>query len=373
MKGKIRAYLPESFTIDTTMIKNEYYAIGIMSGTSLDGLDISLCRYFIEKGKWNFSCIDCRFIEYDSEIRNRLKSCYNTSARELVKIDVDFASYIGNQVNSFISKQNIKIDLVASHGQTIFHSPVDGYSKQIGSGAVIASVTNLPVVSDFRQQDVTLGGQGAPLVPVGDKLLFGQYDACLNLGGFANISYDFDDTRIAFDICAVNIVLNMLAGKLGFNYDSDGELAAKGKLIPNLLKELGNMEYYSKSFPKSLGQEWIDTEIAPILDRYSAETVQNQISTYTMHICNQIAKVLNDAPGNTVIITGGGAKNKFIVHTLQESTKKNIVIPGNTVIDFKEAIIFGFLGVLRFRNETNCIAPVTGASRNSCTGALYIP
>lgn len=353
--------------------KNEYFAIGVMSGTSLDGLDIALCRYFLAEGKWQFECIETCFAEYDAAFKETIRSCYSASARELVKIDMLFARFVGEQVKDFLHKSKYSIDLVASHGQTIFHAPAEGYTTQIGSGAIISSMVGLPVVSDFRQQDVTLGGQGAPLVPVGDALLFNKYAACINLGGFANISYDFNHNRIAYDICAVNFILNRLAQKLGLAYDNSGTIALKGKTITPLLTELNSNEFYHRKFPKSLGQEWVEVNITPLLNRFSDEKTEDLIRTYSEHIAIQICNELEKVSGVNVLITGGGAKNKFMIDSIIQNTQKMIIVPDEKIIDFKEAIIFGFLGVLRLRNETNCFASVTGATKDSCTGALYVP
>lgn len=363
----------ESFFIDMSAEKNKYIALGVMSGTSLDGLDISLCNYYCENRIWGFDLIDSVFIEYNSEIRNRLRKAYDTTARELVEIDIEFGRYIGEKIIQFINKRKIIIDLIASHGQTIFHSPSEGYTKQIGSGAVISAITRLPVVSDFRQQDVTLGGQGAPLVPAGDALLFQQYGACLNLGGFANISYNLFNNRIAYDICAVNFVLNRLVGQKELEFDCDGVLSAGGKIIQGLLNELEQIDFYKKEPPKSLGQEWTENVIFPILKNYSIQPLENLLRTYSEHICLQLVKVLSTLSSDNILITGGGAKNKFLIKRISELTTKEIVIPSAALIDFKEAIVFGFLGVLRMRNEINCFASVTGAAKDSCTGAVYLP
>jgi anhydro-N-acetylmuramic acid kinase len=353
--------------------KNEYFAIGVMSGTSLDGLDIALSRYYLVNGKWKFECIDTCFSEYSPAFKEMLRSSYSTTARELVINDLAFANFVGEKVNKFLNKTDVKIDLIASHGQTIFHSPMDGYTAQIGSGAVIASITGLPVISDFRQQDVTHGGQGAPLVPVGDALLFSEYAACLNLGGFANISLVQENKRIAGDICAVNFVLNRLAQNLGQEFDREGEIAKRGKLIEDLLIELNSIDFYQKDFPKSIGQEWVEEKVWPLMQKYKHEKTENLIKTYSEHLCYKIAQIFEKVKGNSVLVTGGGTRNKFIIEMIANQTTKIIVVPDETIIDFKEAIVFGFLGVLRFRNEINCYASVTGARKDSCTGALYMP
>jgi anhydro-N-acetylmuramic acid kinase len=366
-------FLPENFTTKMDSEKDSIVAIGVMSGTSLDGLDISVCRYYKNQGKWKFECIDTRFVEYTAVFRNTIRNLYESSARQMAKFEVDFGRFIGEQVNDFLSNKKLKADLISSHGQTIFHSPAEGYTKQVGSGAVIASITGLPVVSDFRQQDVTLCGQGAPLVPIGDELLFSEYAACLNLGGFANISFRLENKRIAYDICAVNFVLNKLAGKLNREFDAGGKLASQGELLKELLDELEVLDFYTMAWPKSLGQEWLEKEVFTVLDKYSENRVEDLLHTYAHHISNQIASVLKNIGGQSVLVTGGGAKNDFLIELISKSTNKEIIVPEKEIIDFKEAIIFGFLGVLRVRHENNCLTSVTGAMRDSCTGAIYIP
>ncbi|MBN2484804.1 MAG: anhydro-N-acetylmuramic acid kinase [Bacteroidales bacterium] len=373
MKGTIHPLLQGNFIIDMENRKSEYLAIGAMSGTSLDGLDLSLCRYFFCNGQWDFELIDCSFVEYSPEMRLKLKGAYSALARVLVETDIEFGRYIGQQVKKFAQKNKFTPDLVASHGQTIFHSPSEGYTCQIGSGAVVASITGLPVVSDFRQQDVTLGGQGAPLVPIGDMLLFAKYGACLNIGGFANISYNSNNKRVAFDICAVNFVLNRLASLAGKDFDKDGEMASFGLPDKNLLAELSQIAYYGLVPPKSLGQEWADKHVLPMLERYSNIPLQNLLHTYTVHAAAEISKTFVGFVGETVLVTGGGAKNKYLVQKIQEYTCKQIIVPESQITDFKEAIIFGFLGVLRLRGDVNCISSVTGAHKDTSAGALYLP
>ena len=344
-----------------------------MSGTSLDGLDISLCKYYRKDKRWAYEFLDFECIPYSIDLVKKIRNVYDTSARKLVETDIELATYLGEKIAIFIENCKFSVDLIASHGQTIFHVPEKKYTCQIGSGAVIAAITGLPVISDFRQQDITLGGQGAPLVPIGDELLFGEYAACLNLGGFANISYNKDGRRLAFDICAVNFVLNHFARKKNLEYDCDGKLASEGSVNNELLDKLNDLDFYKKTSPKSLGQEWVENSVFPLMNNYKELTAEDLLRTYSEHICFQISKAFLAFAGEKVLVTGGGTKNSFIMERIRELSEKKIIIPDNNLIDFKEAIVFGFLGVLRFKNEINCLASVTGAKRDSCTGALYLP
>jgi anhydro-N-acetylmuramic acid kinase len=353
--------------------KKEWIVIGLMSGTSLDGLDIAACRFKKRSKNWEYEIIASNTIPYSDSIKAKLGSLMNSSAAEFAATDAFFAKFSGEQVNKFLLKNKIKADLIASHGHTVFHQPDNGFTSQIGNGAYIAAKTGIPTVSDFRTTDVAYGGQGAPLVPVGDKLLFAEYDFCLNLGGIANISFDKKGKRIAGDICPVNIVLNNLAGEKGKSYDKDGLLAARGKVNEVLLKKLNAFGFFRKGFPKSLGREWIDENFLPVLNKTSL-TVEDKLATVCEHIAFQIAQtILPGGKGKSLLITGGGALNKFLVKKISEHTKKNVkvVVPDVKIVSFKEALIFAFLGLKRVLGEANALSSVTGASSDSSGGAVY--
>jgi anhydro-N-acetylmuramic acid kinase len=274
---------------------------------------------------------------------------------------------LGKTANEFINTNRLEVDLVSSHGHTIFHQPQSGFTCQIGDGAAIAAECQKTVVCDFRSLDVALGGQGAPLVPIGDKLLFSNYEYCLNLGGIANISFSKNDNHIAFDICPVNQVLNRLASEFGFEYDNGGQLAQKGKILPQLLKELNNLPYYQQSYPKSLGKEWVDSAIWPIISQYQG--IENILCTFTEHAGIQIGDALNN-PGRA-LVTGGGTHNDFLIERINHYAKADIIIPDKKIIDFKEALIFAFLGLLRFEKQINTLKTATGAKKNSSGGCIY--
>lgn len=350
------------------MLHPSFRVIGLMSGTSLDGLDICLVQFSEGENGVSYSIESAETISYPGEWLANLKSAESCSGTELVRLHVAYGDFLGMQVKEFISRNKTTApDFIASHGHTIFHQPQSRLTFQLGSGASLAATSGIPVVCDFRSTDVALGGQGAPLVPIGDKLLFGEYNACLNLGGFANISFDANDKRIAFDICAVNYVMNRLAKRAGKMYDANGDLAASGNVIPELLEKLNAIPFYKMAAPKSLGREWAESSIFPLMK--NEWRVEDLLRTFAEHIALQIS-VCVPANGN-VLVTGGGAHNSFLIGLLREKCGNRIVVPDAMTIDFKEALVFAFLGWLRWNNKVNVLSTVTGAKGDSCSGAVY--
>ncbi len=348
---------------------NRYTAIGLMSGTSLDGVDIACCRFEYNAGKWEYDIIDATTVEYSDEWKNRLVNSMKSDAESLTLLNIEYGHYLGKLANDFIKKYGYTPDIISSHGHTVFHQPEKKLTLQIGDGAAIAAVTGITTVCDFRSTDVALGGQGAPLVPIGDKLLFSDYDYCINIGGIANISYEDKGKRIAYDICPANMALNYLSEKRRQKFDTDGRMAAAGNPDENLLSELNSLKYYNLNPPKSLGKEWVFDSFISIIEKHSV-SVEDLLNTVTEHIAEQISTILQK-PGKA-LITGGGANNTFLINRIKEKSKTEIVIPDRTLIDFKEALIFAFMGVLRLRNETNIFSSVTGARKDHCGGAVYI-
>jgi anhydro-N-acetylmuramic acid kinase len=350
-------------------------AVGVMSGTSVDGLDLALCR-FRKIANWHFDIVDAETISWpDSSWPEKLQEAETAGGYALMELHRDFGKFIGNAVNAFLNKTHgIRPDIIASHGHTIFHRPGEGITLQIGDGTLIAAITGIPTVSDFRRLDVALGGQGAPLVPVGDELLFSNYDYCLNLGGFANISFNMTGVRQAFDICPANIVLNRLARQVGRQFDPGGEIAASGTMVPELFDSLGKIEFYRQEGPRSLGREWVDDVFMPVADSFSVP-VNDKMRTICEHIATRIsASMQNRSDDASMLITGGGAKNKFLSGLIiKKVAPVNSVIPGDDLVDFKEALIFAFLGMLRTRNEINCLASVTGAAKDNSGGVIHYP
>lgn len=344
-------------------------SIGLMSGTSVDGLDVCCATFDKKDGKWSFT-IDCaRGFEYPLQLKRALVAdVQNMSALEFVAFHSAYGRFLGERVNDFMAEFGVRPDIIASHGSTVFHQPDKKIMFQIGDGAAIAAVTGLPTVSDFRRLDIMLGGQGAPLVPIGDNLLFGDYDYCLNIGGFSNISYLQGDKRIAFDVSPVNYVINRFCRQIGLEMDRDGEIASKGAVDEALLEKLDGLDYYSRPYPKSLGREWVEKNVFPLLDSCGLE-LADLLATYYEHCARQLARVTT--PGKSLLVTGGGAYNKFLIERMTALGGCRIIVPEPAVIEYKEALIFAFLGVLYMLNLPSCLSSVTGASKDNIGGMLF--
>lgn len=344
-----------------------FFVIGLMSGTSLDGLDICYAK-FQKKEKWRFEILSAETIPYGEPWKKKLQNAIHLAPEDLLTLDQEYGFFLGTETQDFITKKNISsLDLIASHGHTVFHQPQKQYTLQIGNGKAIQEIVQKPVVYDFRSQDVKMGGNGAPLVPIGDELLFSEYDACLNLGGFSNISFREQASRIAFDISPVNVVLNDYAHKLGKEYDENGAFAKEGRLNVQLLEALNALDFYQKKPPKSLGIEYVHREVFPLLKN---EIPKNILTTYTEHIAQQIAKVFNEHQLQKVLVTGGGTLNSYLIEKIREKSKAEIIIPKEELINFKEALIFAFMGVLRTLNEVNVLCSATGSSHDHSSGVM---
>ena len=359
------------------MNKEIYNVIGVMSGTSLDGVDLAHICFEIKDNKWTFNILECETISYNKNWIQDLKVAVDFSEEKLIKINENYTKLLASIISDFIKKHKIEnLDAVCSHGHTILHQPQNGFTLQIGNLPEIAKLLNKTVVCDFRVQDVQLGGQGAPLVPIGDSILFSGYDYCLNLGGFSNVSFEENGKRIAFDISPVNTVLNFYANKLGFDYDDKGKISQSGIMNEALLNELNSLAYYQKSFPKSLGFESVKEIILPLIENYKI-TTEDKMRTFTEHVAYQIGKSLdcfkirNDRKGK-LLITGGGAYNDFLIQEIQANLPElEIIIPDKKILEYKEALIFALLGVLKLRNEINVLSSVTGAKYDHSSGVIF--
>lgn len=349
---------------------NEIYAIGLMSGTSIDGIDLVYVK-FLKNSHKNFKILASETVAYSLEWKQMLQNGIHFSSEELLQLDISYGKHLGVVLNNFIHNYKIEtLDFIASHGHTILHQPEKGITLQVGSGKEIAKITKQKVVCDFRTQDVKLGGQGAPLVPIGDELLFSEFDFCLNLGGFSNVSFNKNNERVAFDICPVNIVLNFYANKIGLEYDASGKIASEGKLNQELLDALNSLDFYSRKPPKSLGLEWVQKEIFPLINKFEVD-VSSVLRTFVEHVAIQIAKIIKDS--KAVLITGGGVYNSFLMERLKCYTNVKVVESSDALINYKEALIFAFLGVLKIDNQVNCLQSVTGASKNHSSGVIFLP
>lgn len=351
---------------------DKYIIVGVMSGTSMDGLDIAICEFTKNGAANNYKILKATTIEYDENQKNKLQATPYLNVENYFLLNHQFGTYIGKQVKRFCDSLNITPNAIASHGHTIFHQPLLGYSTQIGSGASIAAASGITTICDFRSLDVALKGQGAPLVPIGDKLLFGDYQACLNLGGIANISFDNKSgKRIAFDITVVNMAFNFFAEKAGMSYDRNGDLAKQGQISKELFNELNQLEFYNKKHTKSLGREWFENDFMRVIENYKL-SIPDILNTVSHHSAYQIGRVLNENGIHNVYVTGGGAFNLYFINCLEEYFKGKLIIPEALIVNFKEALIFAFLGYLRLNEEVNSLNSVTGAICDSIGGAVYI-
>ncbi len=354
-----------------------FKVLGLMSGTSLDGLDMAYCHFWQEQDTWEFEIRQCTAINYNKALYNKLKNAIHLSESEHSQLHLEYGVWLGERAKEFLHSHDLTVDFVASHGHTSHHRPEEGYTFQLGDGQKLANTSGQKVICDFRSLDVKLGGQGAPLVPIGDELLLARYSFCLNLGGISNISFHKDGKRLAFDIGMANMPLNHITGKIGLKYDAGGQRAKRGKLLPEVLQQLNALEYYQLPYPKSTGFEWFSQKVRPLIDTTHAAP-EDLLHTVIHHNAEQIAAIIkkeNPGTDSTLLVTGGGAFNTFFVNTLREKLKNvcTVVIPPEKFIAYKEAMVFAFMGVLRELGEDNVLASVTGARRNSSSGVIFYP
>lgn len=355
-----------------------YLAIGCMSGTSCDGLDIAACSFTIKDEKWTYKIESSIAIPYPEPLKKRLQKVTALSSVQLALFDLELGDFFGTHIKKFIDESGFNADLIAVHGHTVFHQPEHKMTLQIGNGISIMKICQLPVINNFRLLDVLYGGQGAPLVPIGDHLLFNDYDFCLNLGGISNISLFWNGQRVAFDIGPNNMVVNHLTQQINQPFDPEGTIGSKGRIIPSLLDQLNQLDYYQKPFPKSLGYEWVSREVFPLIDTISYK-IEDLLYTFYEHNAHQISNTITQFSHQErfyrVLATGGGAYNTFQLDLIRKKLPKNIRLePGSPLlIDFKEALVFAFLGVLRKTNRINVLKSVTGAEQDTCSGIIIDP
>lgn len=340
-------------------MSNIFKIIGIMSGTSLDGIDIAHCT-FKESRDWTYKIDKAITVQYPKKLKNKLKSSIELSGYDLIKLDHSLGEFIGLEINKFIKYNNLNPELISSHGHTVFHNPKEKIGLQIGNANKILSIVKLPVINNFRELDIILGGQGAPLVPIGEKLLFKGYNYFINLGGILNLTKIDPRNMYAYDVVASNLVLNNISNKLNLEYDHKGEIARNGKLIPKLFDKLNSIEYYKKNYPKTIGIEWINKNIYPTIYKlnYNLKDVMN---TFSNHIAYQLIKNINGEK-NKILVTGGGAYNEYLIEKIKlyDNNKNEWIIPNDNLVNYKEALIFAFMGLLKRMNKQNILNDVTG-------------
>jgi anhydro-N-acetylmuramic acid kinase len=384
-----------------------YKVIGLMSGSSLDGLDIAYVHLQERAGKWEYEFIHTTCVPYPGQWRDRLAAAHGLSALDYQLLHADYGHWLGQQVLQFIAEHALayQVQLIVSHGHTVFHLPARRMTAQLGDGAAIAAVTGINTVSDLRAMDLALGGQGAPIVPGGERLLFSEYALLLNLGGIANISGRVASEQpahaspapggsfVAWDVCPANRVLDLLSAREGRPYDEGGALAATGRVDDDLLRKLNALSYYGQVYPKSLANDLGTDTIFPMITAATLSTA-DALRTYIEHIAMQVSHAVSllrpgrdgaltsglpeevpAIPASRLLLTGGGAHNSFLLSRLRESLQSlrvEIVVPDAVLIDYKEALVMALLGVLRWREENNVPASVTGARRDSIGGAVWI-
>lgn len=361
-----------------------YKVIGLMSGSSLDGLDIVLVHLQESAGTWQYDIRAAACYPYEAEWTERLRGAVHLNAEAYCRLHAEYGHYLGRAVRRFLREKGMELqaDLIASHGHTTFHEPAAGMTAQLGDGAAIAAETDMAVVSDLRALDVALGGQGAPIVPVGEKLLFPGHRIFLNLGGIANVSFHGEDRTTAFDVCPANGLLNSLAAALGRPYDEEGQLARAGRLDTDLLEALNVLDYYRMPAPKSLANSFGTDTVLPLVGT-RALSVQGKLRTCVEHIAVQVRNAtaallpqpLDPAAALPLLVTGGGAFNRFLVERLSALLGEigvAVEVPAPEVVAYKEALIMALLGALRWRERHTILASVTGARRDSIGGALWM-
>src|SRR5690554_2113225 len=353
------------------MKKGKYKVLGVMSGTSLDGIDCAVVEFTFENSRWNYKFLLGKTIPYTDQWTEKLRTALSLNESDVHLLNIEYTYFLGETLNTFIVENRLTdLDFISSHGHTVLHQPEKGITLQIGNLPIIADMLTFPFVCDFRVQDVALGGQGAPLVPIGDRLLFADFDYCLNLGGFSNISFEQNGQRIAFDICPVNTLLNHFAQKESKTFDEGRKIARNGKVVQELFAELNDIDFYQQSKPKSLGMEQVNDVYLPLINRYKVPS-QDILATLTEHIAYQIAQVIKKK-NSKMLVTGGGAFNTFLIERMTNYLPETHLELGNEdLINFKEAIIFAFLGVLRMKNVNNVLRSVTGAQFDHCSGVVY--
>lgn len=351
----------------------KYKVIGLMSGTSLDGLDIAFCTFSKnDEGKWSFTIEKAETVQYTRSWQKLLLNAHQVKAEELLILHAAYGRLLGEEVNKFIQKNGFKgVDFIASHGHTVFHQPKKGFTFQLGNGNALHQAASLPTVWDFRTLDVALGGEGAPLVPIADQLLFAEFDVCLNLGGIANLSVEQKNKRTAYDICYTNMALNYLAQKNNKAFDKNGGMASDGQVHAGLLKALSKVYTSFKKTRPSLSREIFEKQIRPLLDNEKIN-LKDRLRTVTESIAAEIISAIGNEKEKSVLITGGGAHNSFLLYRLVElgGDQLRIIKPDDEIVNFKEALAFAFLGVLKVRGEENVLKSVTGALKNSSSGVM---
>lgn len=359
-----------------------------MSGSSLDGLDLACVEFEVDTADNNqlaWRLLAGQTLPFTPEWIEILQKLPQANALDFCKTHAQLGHYFGKLTKQFLEAHQLTPDYIASHGHTIFHYPQEGFTVQIGDGAAIAATTGISVISEFRTMDVALGGQGAPLAPLADKFILPGNDFYVNIGGIANISCNIDGKFIAYDTSAANQILNNLAHAIGLEYDDKGSMAASGAVDEELLKQVNQHSYYQQPYPKSLDNGWVLQNVLPIFLQNKA-SINDKLATAVEHTAQQLVFAIQEIikkenfvkTAYKMVATGGGVFNDFLIQRIQYHLNKatlahvELTLPDTDMIKFKEAILMALMGLRRIENLSNSIATVTGASRDSSNGAVYL-
>ena len=361
-----------------------FSVVGLMSGSSLDGADLAWCTFqFAEDDPAKLVSWTLHrgvTIPYDEGWQQRLRNAPALSGRGLWLLHTELGLHYGHMLRTFVDELPEKVDFIASHGHTVFHYPDQHTTTQIGDGAAIAAVLNMPVIDQFRTQDMALGGQGAPLAPLADRYFFPEYFACLNLGGISNISIKTDRGYVAFDVGGANQVLDAMMQEIGKDYDENGQLARTGQLIPALKQAADALSFHAQQPPKSLGNDWVRERLLPLF-KDQQYALEDRLHTYCHHVAGQIAASLHQVAKNEnieltdqqqLLVAGGGGFNGFLCECIAAVIQPvQLEIAAPDIIAFKEAALMALAGALRWQQQPNVIPSVTGASRAAVGGAIH--
>jgi len=359
----------------------KYHAIGLMSGSSLDGIDLALTTFEVEtqpKGElrvlhWEIE--KSKTIPYPAQWVSDLQKAPEMSGLELSLLHSKLGNYFGQVVLEFSKETDSPIDYISSHGHTVFHYPQKKMTLQIGDGAAIAALTGIDVFDNFRLQDIAAGGEGAPLAPIVDAYLFPEIKYTLNLGGIANINIKTANGYLAYDLCGANQILNALSKEAGKEYDENGQIAAKGQIIPKLLRQANQWDYLRLAPPKSLDNRQVQNHTVRLFSSYPSP-LEDRMFTAVHHIGYQIAASIHPHVGfvpEQLLITGGGALNTFLVSVIKEYLSPNIEIikAPDSLINFKECVLMGLLGLLNIYQLPTTLPSVTGAKWKTVGGCFH--
>lgn len=370
-------------------------AVGLMSGTSLDGIDVALCEINGSSFDTTIQLLAFETVPFKKKMKEKIKkACFKetSSVDTICSLNFELGKVFSDAIKTMLSHtqyQSSDLDFIASHGQTIYHQPFDDQTHvastlQIGEAAIMAYEHKCPVISNFRVMDMAAGGQGAPLVPYTEYILYSEKNksrVLLNLGGIGNVTWldgSMDESHvIAFDTGPANMMINAAMKKLYHKeYDHDGEIASQGELISPLLDELICDPYFDMDIPKSTGRELFgEDRTLQLIEKYQNAHACDIVYTFTYftvwcvvyHLKKYIGKV------DELIVGGGGAHNKEIMRLLKSELPRVSVMSADEFginADAKEAMAFVVLGNETMHQKTSNMPSATGAKSHVILGNM---